>query len=296
MSVRCPLCGSCEARKHLEDGPWILLRCGACSHVHLADPPAEDELAASVYDSSYWRSEDPSARGYADYFGGEDLHLLTMRERAEMLGVGPGERLLDVGCASGCLLAAALERGAEVRGIEPSPAAAARATGRFGPGRVHCGTLRDRPDDGLRFDWIAMVDVLEHMRDPRAELRRAAGLLAPGGRIAILTQDPDSFAARVLGRRWHHYKQPEHLHHFPRRALAQLCAGLGLEVERVTRKASGKWITPAFASERLRRVAPYAAPVLRPLLAAAPARLWADPRDSYWLVARGPGRVAQEAA
>ena len=296
MSGGCPLCASRELRLHLRDGAWTLLRCGACAHVHLAEPPAEEELLARVYDAGYWRSADPSSRGYADYFGGEELQLDTMRRRAAMLGISAGDRVLEIGCASGCFLAAAQERGATVEGVEPSPAAAARAQLRLRGARVHRGTLSARPDDGTRFDWIVLVDTLEHLRDPRAELARAVDLLEDGGRLAVLTQDPDSLAARLLGRRWHHYKQPEHLHHFPRRTLTRLCGELGCEVERVTRAASGKWITPAFAAERLGRVAPWAAPLLRPLLSFAPARLWADPRDSYWCVARRPVRRAQEAA
>lgn len=296
MTDACPLCDGRDARVHLRDGRWTLLRCRACAHVHLADPPAHDELLAAVYDASYWRSDDPSARGYADYFGAEELQLDTMRARAAMLGVAAGARVLDVGCAGGAFLVAARERGALVEGVEPSAAAAARARLRLPGARVHLGTLRDRPDDGARFDWIVLVDVLEHVREPREDLRLAAGLLDEGGRLAILTQDPDSFAARLLGRRWHHYKQPEHLHHFPQRALKRLCSETGLDVEFVTRKASGKWITPAFASERLGRVAPRLAPFLRPLLALAPARLWADPRDSYWCVARRCAQSAKEAA
>ncbi len=39
---------------------------------------------------------------------------------------------------------------------------------------------------GRRFDTILYIDVIEHIADAEAELRRAAGLLAPGGHLVIL--------------------------------------------------------------------------------------------------------------
>jgi SAM-dependent methyltransferase len=46
------------------------------------------------------------------------------------------------------------------------------------------GTTTDLP--GRAFDTILYIDVLEHIADARAELRRASGLLAPGGRLIVL--------------------------------------------------------------------------------------------------------------
>lgn len=46
------------------------------------------------------------------------------------------------------------------------------------------GTLDDLPD--RRFDAILYLDVLEHIEDDRAEMRRAADHLKPGGRVMVL--------------------------------------------------------------------------------------------------------------
>ncbi|MEY2806005.1 MAG: class I SAM-dependent methyltransferase [Planctomycetia bacterium] len=286
MRRACPLCGGCWSRTHLRDGDWRLVECAGCGHVHLVDPPEERALLAEIYDDRYWRSGDPSRRGYADYFGEEHLQLATMRRRAAILQPRPGERVLEVGCGGGTFLAAARELGAVVQGVEPSAIAAARAMERLAGARVHHGTLADRADDGARFDCIAYIDSLEHVRDPRAELRRASALLAAGGRVAILTQDVSSVAARLLGARWPHYKQPEHLHHFSPRTLGALLEDVGFHVERTTREATGKFVSPSFVAERLGRVAPWLAPLARPLAALAPAAMWADLRDSFWCIGR----------
>ncbi len=51
--------------------------------------------------------------------------------------------------------------------------------------RIVCGTLDDL-DPAERFDTVLYVDVLEHIRDDRAELARSAGRLRSGGRLVVL--------------------------------------------------------------------------------------------------------------
>lgn len=50
--------------------------------------------------------------------------------------------------------------------------------------RPIAGTLEDLP--GRRFDAILYLDVLEHIEDDRAEIRRAAAHLNPGGCVIVL--------------------------------------------------------------------------------------------------------------
>jgi SAM-dependent methyltransferase len=50
---------------------------------------------------------------------------------------------------------------------------------------VLTGTLDDVPS-GTAFDTILYIDVIEHIDDDRAELRRASGRLRPGGHLVVL--------------------------------------------------------------------------------------------------------------
>ena len=47
------------------------------------------------------------------------------------------------------------------------------------------GTTADIPDEE-RFDCALYIDVLEHIADDRAELRRVSARLRPGGRLIVL--------------------------------------------------------------------------------------------------------------
>jgi SAM-dependent methyltransferase len=49
-----------------------------------------------------------------------------------------------------------------------------------------CGTLESLPPE-QQFDTICYIDVLEHIQDDAAELRRAAGHLRTGGRVIVLS-------------------------------------------------------------------------------------------------------------
>lgn len=75
--------------------------------------------------------------------------------------------------------------------LEPDPALAALLARRIAgdPSLTSCemivGTVEDLPE-GEAFQTIIYADVLEHIEDDWAELDRAAGHLAPGGRLAVL--------------------------------------------------------------------------------------------------------------
>lgn len=92
--------------------------------------------------------------------------------------------LLDLGCGAGLNLAA-LRYTADCRGIEPNPLLAERARSNSGV-EVQVGSLPgDLPRFSCQFDFVMLLDVLEHIDDDVATLKTAASLLTPGGRIVI---------------------------------------------------------------------------------------------------------------
>jgi len=100
--------------------------------------------------------------------------------------VPPNSRVLEFGCATGYMSEVlASRRGCSVVGIELEPAAAEIARRRCE--RVIVGdaeTLDLREALGAdRFDAILFADVLEHLRDPAALLKRVQPFLAEGGSV-----------------------------------------------------------------------------------------------------------------
>jgi SAM-dependent methyltransferase len=95
------------------------------------------------------------------------------------------QRILDVGCGEGNLGAALKQTDGHrcVFGIERQPEVAARAERRLD--RVFAIDVErsDPPLESGSIDCILYSDVLEHLVDPEAVLRRHRRLLAPGGII-----------------------------------------------------------------------------------------------------------------
>jgi len=99
--------------------------------------------------------------------------------------VGGTKRVLDVGCATGYLASALVERGCTVSGMEGDAEAAEEARPhleRLVVGDLEHTDLADAFGDD-RFDVIVFGDVLEHLRDPLAVLRSARRLLADRGSV-----------------------------------------------------------------------------------------------------------------
>ena len=94
----------------------------------------------------------------------------------------PGGRVLDVGCASGGLLAVLRDQAGHLAGLELSTTAA-RAAAEIGD-QVVQGALEDPglPFEPDSFDLVVIADVLEHLADPAAGLARAVGLVPAGRR------------------------------------------------------------------------------------------------------------------
>ena len=138
----------------------------------------------------------------------------------EMLN-GRGKRLLEIGCGHGDMLVEAYRRGFEVTGVEFGEHAAGIANKRLGFSAVSTGAIDTvaLPDD--YFDMVVFADVLEHVRDPRAFLRRVHEVLRAGGMVMLITPSLDSWSRRILGKKWMEYKI-EHLFYFSARSIRLL--------------------------------------------------------------------------
>ena len=160
-------------------------------------------------------------------------------------------RVLEIGCASGGTLA--WLRGerhcAWAAGVELNEDAASRA-------REHCDLLLTGDVEALELpiepgslDLILCLDVLEHLRDPWALVRRLQGLLRPGG--VLLASIPNIRNYRVLRQllfcgRFQYVAagilDRTHLRFFTRASCIELleCGG-GLVVERVLCEPPLRW-------------------------------------------------------
>lgn len=136
-----------------------------------------------------------------------------------------GGRLLDIGAGSGILVEAATSQGYRAEGIEPSEwmvrSAAAHGV------RIQAGVLPNEAISGP-YDVVTLVDVIEHVSDPVDLLVQARKVMASDGIGLVITPDVTSLAARVMGRRWWHYRMA-HICYFERATLLAALRRAALE-------------------------------------------------------------------
>ncbi len=111
-----------------------------------------------------------------------------------------GERVLDVGCGTGQLLAALHNRPSsmELLGIDPSRAMLRVARSRLGDALPLVGARAENlPFRDATFDWVVSTSVFHYIREPRAALGEFHRLLKPTGSLVITDWCDDYLACKV---------------------------------------------------------------------------------------------------
>jgi SAM-dependent methyltransferase len=225
-SESCVCCGQLKWRAYGSIAGYGLLKCRECGFVRL-DLAREFDLNA-LYDEDYFfgrgfdqsrlipeaRQPDPSLVARRRYW----LELLST-------AVGGTGRLLDVGCGAGPLLDVARDVGWGAEGQEIAPVAAAEARSRGHLVRV--GPLEECGYTAASFDAATMIEVIEHLKDPRPTVTTVGRTLRPGGCLLIATGDVGSLRARLQRTHWSYIRPPGHVSYFTSEALRRLLLGSG---------------------------------------------------------------------
>jgi len=242
---RCPLCGHRDFVRHLSASfaidhlnsrhfkvtdnrygqSWNFDRCLHCGFVFSNPCIHQDDITrfyAGLSDTQY--SAESRGRG---------KNFQTILSRLKSLSP-PGNRLLDIGAASGIFLQIARQKGYRVAGIEPSREFVEEARRERGI-ELFPGTLEEF-DSRRKFSAITLIDLIEHVVNPRSLFERTVRLLEKGGILVIVTPDIDSLAARFLKKRWWHYRVA-HLNFFNLSSLTWILEKNGLKILRRKRYA-----------------------------------------------------------
>lgn len=186
--------------------------------------------------------------------------------------IRPGSRVLEAGCATGYFTRyLAQEMGCRVTAVEINPSAAEQAAP-FAE-RMIVGDITDPAvwnQAGEGFDSIIFADVLEHLADPAAVLRRCLPALTGGGGVVASIPNVAYYKIRkelLLGR-WDYtdsgIMDDSHLRFFTRKTVIALFEASGYTLDRLDRVYRAKtdwrlhWLCPdAFTYQFVVRALPH---------------------------------------
>jgi 2-polyprenyl-3-methyl-5-hydroxy-6-metoxy-1,4-benzoquinol methylase len=198
-----------------------LVRCLDCGFGQPECLPTLPNYFERMYDQ-HWSEDWVAGEFNSDY---RDVIFRTVLRELGRRCHARTRRLLDVGAHAGRFMHLAQQAGWEVEGIELNPRTAAWAARRTGA-PVHRMNARALGDDGRRYGAVTLSDVLEHVPEPVALLTSLAGLLEPGGCVAVkVPSGPGQWwKERLLASFWPGHKMSlaenlVHISHFSARSL-----------------------------------------------------------------------------
>jgi SAM-dependent methyltransferase len=211
LTLDCCVCGTRQADTWRISGDFILggkarfrdVRCARCRMIRLDPRPDKSEMGNYYTPETYARAED--ADGTESELAkrlNEYNRRLARRAADAMQSAVAGSRVLDVGCGDGRFLAAMVNLGATVEGLETDPVAAGLARRRTG-GVIHEVPLEDATLPAASFDLVSLLHVLEHVPDPRTTLTEAKRLLKPGGTLLLALPNAGSLEAKLFRSSWY---------------------------------------------------------------------------------------------
>ena len=156
------------------------------------------------------------------------------------LPVGPGDRLLDLGCGGGRHAFEAARRGARVVAVDMDRSELDRVTATFAAmaqageipdgasGMTVAGDATRLPFPDGSFDTVIAAEVLEHLPADQTAMNEIARVLRPGGRAAVTV--PAWLPERICWRLSDDYHNVEggHIRIFTRRELVTKLTRSGL--------------------------------------------------------------------
>lgn len=230
----CPWCNSSRVDVLLrtndvlqhKPGVFILESCKDCGHIF--QNPRLNDVGLEFYYRDFYDGlgEENMNKIFGTKAGGHDgrTHMVA--------AAGTPKQWLDVGTGHGHFLEDAKKvlPDTEFDGLDLTDGVLiAQEKGRVR--KAIQGNFTDlAPDFAGEYDVISMYHYLEHTADPRAEMAAAAAALPAGGLLSIELPDPESKWAKVFGKWWISWLQPQHLHMIPIGNLREELATIGLTV------------------------------------------------------------------
>ena len=238
--VPCALCGnnlSLDFKPAFVCEGFSFVSCKYCGLVQRNPQPEKSEIIArysSTFGSDYLfyelKNEDTFLK--LQQLALKDAGFIINAEKFALRhgsekGLEERPAVLDIGCATGALLARLRENGWRVTGVEISPAALFAQKERKLD--VRNLPLEENNFPSKSFDAVLASHLIEHLNDPRSFITEIHRILKDSGYVFITTPNISGFQARLFGGRWRSAIF-DHLYLFSKRTLSKLLKSAGFKI------------------------------------------------------------------
>lgn len=216
--MSCAICDSDSFAFLFEKNACRIEKCLICGLVQVTDI-ASTQQVEQLYDVDFFE------RYYDDLESNQKkqryvyLNFSNKLDQIEKRFKKKRGKILDVGCSFGFFLDVARQRGWGVEGIDVSKYAADYARQRLGLSVIN-KPIMEADHEEKSFDVITMWYVVEHLSNPKQDLRRLSTFLKDEGILVVSTSNVDSFRAKVYGKKW--FIPPVHLLFFSPKTIRSL--------------------------------------------------------------------------
>ena len=220
---------------------YRLYRCPVCKLTMTEFYQPYALFVEQFYSKGYFTG-DPRCSAFSGYE--KDKQCITRNLQQVLRKVKPyvntNAKMLDAGCAMGFMVELARSYGYTAYGFDPSSYALSRATSTMKQ-YLSQATIETASYPKNSFDVITLTDIIEHVQDPIASMRKLRRFLKKNGLIVIATGDTQSVAAKLLGKHWTFYIPPQHLFFLSKDNLTTMLNQTGFAP--VTWFRVGKWLS-----------------------------------------------------
>jgi len=261
----CYLCHTKELFFFRKNG-YDLYQCPLCGLVQTDLGMPYKEFLPSFYDKGYFNG-DESRGAYMDYQKDKPYIVRNMESILRVFPQTKGKKLLDIGSAYGYFVELALAYGYDAYGFDPCAYALTQVPSSIQK-RLRHGTIHSLAYRKKSFTIVTMFDVIEHLEDPIADLKKIRTYIRDDGYLVIATGDIDSFLAKFLKNRWTFYIPPQHLFFFNKKTMQEVLYQAGFSIVRTFR--IGKWVSLSYVLHLAKvsshsHLAAYLIPIVRML-------------------------------
>jgi 2-polyprenyl-3-methyl-5-hydroxy-6-metoxy-1,4-benzoquinol methylase len=237
LLTACPVCASQKmetfivCKDHfLTKEEFTIVKCQDCG-LKFTNPRPEKAKLGEYYKSAEYISHSNSRKGIFNSVY-QKVRRYTIGEKCRMIqSYASGNKLLDVGCATGEFLAFMKLRNWEVLGIEPDANVRKMAIEYHGLNVQDEDYLAKLTDNSM--DVITLWHVLEHVADLGERMKELQRILKPGGILILAVPNAESKDAEIYNIFWAAYDVPRHLYHFSRGSMEKLVSRNNLKLEAI---------------------------------------------------------------